>query len=66
MIESMTIDKLATALQEEFASLRFEMTGMATKEELRETKREILEAIDKLGTHISAATSRMNDDIAKI
>ena len=57
----MTIDELAVAAQEEFQAIRSEM---ATKEELKETKTEILRAIEALDIHLSAFASRSNEDVA--
>jgi predicted RecB family endonuclease len=59
----MTIDDLAIATQQEFQAIRSEM---ATKEELKETKTEILRAVEALDVHLSAYASRSSEDIAKL
>lgn len=59
----MTIDDLAAATQQEFQAIRSEM---ATKEELKETKTEILRAIEGVDMHLSAYASRSSEDIAKL
>ena len=59
----MTIDDMAAAMQQEFQAIRSEM---ATKEELKETRTEILRAIEGIDVHLSAYASRSNEDIAKL
>jgi molecular chaperone GrpE (heat shock protein) len=59
----MTIDDLASATQREFQEVRNEM---ATKFELNEFKNEILRAIDRVDTHLSAFASRANEDIVNL
>lgn len=49
--EKMTIDDLAAMSQREFALIR---ETMATKEEMRALKVEILDAINSLGLHITS------------
>ncbi len=45
------VDKLARMSADEFQAIR---RDMATKDELRETKVEILQAINDLGLHVNA------------
>ena len=59
----MTIDDLAGAIQWEFQKVRNEM---ATKFELNKFKDEILRAIDRVDTHLSAVASRANEDIVNL
>ena len=59
----MTIDDLAAAAEQEFHAIRSEM---ATKDELKETKTEILRAIENLDVHLSAYASRSNDDVSNL
>ncbi|MGD1003152.1 MAG: hypothetical protein ABR884_01080 [Minisyncoccia bacterium] len=53
----MTIDDLAVATQREFQEVRDEMS---------EFKNEILRAIDRVDTHLSAFASRANEDIINL
>jgi AAA+ superfamily predicted ATPase len=53
----MTIDDLAGATQREFQEVRNEMS---------EFKNEILRAIDRVDTHLSAVASRANEDIVNL
>jgi AAA+ superfamily predicted ATPase len=53
----MTIDDLAVATQREFQEVRNEMS---------EFKNEILRAIDRVDTHLSAFASRANEDIVNL
>lgn len=62
-VMGMTIDDFAVAAQQEFDTIRSEM---ATKEELKETRTEILRAIEGIDVHLSAYMSRGNDDFAKL
>ena len=59
----MTIDDFATAAQEEFQAIRSEM---ATREELKESKNDILRAIEGIDVHLSAYASQWNDDVTKL
>jgi len=59
----MTIDDLAAASQQEFLAIRHDM---ATKEELKDAKGEILRAIDKIDVHLSAYASRWSEDFARL
>jgi hypothetical protein len=76
----MTIDKLALAIQKDFDVVHAEMIemkttmgGMATKDELRSFKDEVLAAIadlrkvtEGINAHFSAYAVRTNEDISKL
>ncbi len=69
----MNIDKLAIAIQKDFDKVHVEMgemkttmSGMATKNELTLFKNEILAAIAKMDTRLSAYMARTNEDVSKL
>ncbi|MBI3588891.1 MAG: hypothetical protein HY093_00545 [Candidatus Liptonbacteria bacterium] len=51
------IDKLARMSADEFAAIRRDMKTLATKDELRGMKVEILDAINDLSLHVNAWVS---------
>lgn len=60
------IEKLATATANEFeavrSEIRSEVSNLATKAELREVAHEIMQAIDRVDTHLSATATQWRDD----
>ena len=73
----MNIHNLAIAIQKDFDKVNEEFgkihtdiaeikATMATKDELKGFKNEILEAIGKMDTRLSAYMARTNEDISKL
>ncbi|MDR3582317.1 MAG: hypothetical protein P4L67_03530 [Candidatus Pacebacteria bacterium] len=61
-----SIEELAVATAQEFESVRKEMGGMATKTELYELKHEVMQAIDRVDTHLSAVATQWHDDFDEV
>jgi archaellum component FlaC len=57
-----SIGELAIATAHEFEVVRDEMGKMATKTELHELKQEVMQAIDRVDTHLSATSTQWHED----
>jgi chromosome segregation ATPase len=60
------IEELVVATAQEFNEVRKEIGEMATKTELHELKQEVMQAIDRVDTHLSATASQWHDDFDEV